>query len=137
MVKIALDAAVKVTAGPTLQLGSKLEPDSYSVAQLSLEAKDNAENKDEFELALLPEASSVVLLGVRARNAEDGEPAIVTMTPKNATSTGGPVTVDGALIVASRDVLMAIVADGGPRTLVLANPGAKPILVDVVAALDA
>jgi hypothetical protein len=138
MVKITLDATLSVAAGPTLSVGTTLdpEPDSYTVANLLLAKKDDPAkpNKDKAELALLPEASDVVLLGVRVRD-EQGKPAKVKMTPKKGTADGSTVLINGALVIANKDALVVLVT-GGPRTLAFVNEGPTAITVDIMAALS-
>lgn len=135
MVNITLDATLRVASGPTLEVGGALDLDSYSVSQLTLEKTGAADKKDSAEVALLPEAKDVALLGVRVRG-QDGKPAAVTMKPKNAKSEGAEAIVDGGLVIASKGILAALVKDGGPRTLIFTNKGTAPVIVDVVAALD-
>lgn len=129
MVNITLDATLRVAAGPTLDVGAALDLDSYSASQLVLKKAAST------EVALLPEAKQVALLAVRVRT-EDGAAADVEMATKNAKGAGVTVVVSGGLVVASKDVLAALVKDGGPRTLTFANKGDPTIVVDVIAALD-
>lgn len=133
MVQVQLTAQLKVQGGPSLGVGTTLEPESYTYASVALDAAGGAD--DEQELPLLPDDGTVLLLAVSAHLA-NGTAATVTVTPRNGATAGDPLEVDGALVVAHAGVLSALVADG-PRSLTLANPGTTPIVVDVLAALDA
>ena len=132
MVQVQLTAQLKVQGGPALAVGSTLEPESYTFASVTLDAAGGAD--DEQDVPLLPDAGTVVLLAVNAHLA-DGKAAAVTVTAKNGADAGDPLDVDGTLVVAHAGVLAALVADG-PRLVTLANAGAAPVVVDVLAALD-
>lgn len=136
MVNITLDATLRVTSGPTLDVGGTLNaPHSYSVSQRTLEEAGAADKKDTAEIALLPAAKEVALLAVRVR-AEDGTPGTVEMATKNANGeNGAKPTVVGGLVVVSKGVLAALVKEG-PRTLTFTNKGQARVFVDVIAALD-
>lgn len=134
MVTIDLAASIRVSGGPALPLTTAIDPDSYTAARLELEPAGAPADADVAELALLPEASDVVLLGIRVRH-EDGSSASVEVVPRNGATDGDTLTVDGALLIANAGVLLALVA-GGPRTLEVRNTGTEPVAVDVIAALD-
>ncbi len=131
MVKCTVQASVAVESGPTLVLNRVLEPDSYAAAQVRLTGSGAGATA---ELPLLPDAGAVVLLAVKVSQA-NGQPATVTVTPRNGTAAGTALAVTGSLLVSHPGVLAALV-DGGPRTLTLANAGSTPIVVDVLAGLD-
>lgn len=133
MVQVQLTAQLKVQGGPSLAVGATLEPESYTFASVTLDAAGGAD--DEQELPLLPDDGVVLLLAVSAHLA-NGTAAPVTLTPRNGATAGDPLEVDGTLVVAHTGVLGALVT-GGPRSLTLANAGAAPVIVDVLAALDA
>ncbi|MGV8965796.1 MAG: hypothetical protein ACOH2F_05910 [Cellulomonas sp.] len=133
MVQVQLTAQLKVQGGPALAVGSALDPESYTFASVVLDAAGGADAEQ--DLALLPDAGTVVLLAVNAHLA-DGKTATVTLTPKHGATSGDALTVDGTLVVAHAGVLGALVA-GGPRLVTLTNAGAAPVTVDVLAALEA
>lgn len=132
MVQVQLTAQLKVTGGPTLAVGSTLDPESYTFASVVLDAAGGADAEQ--DVPLLPDAGTVVLLAVNAHLA-DGKTATVTVTPKNGATAGDALEVAGTLLVAHAGVLAALVADG-PRLLTLTNAGTAPVTVDVLAALD-
>ena len=131
MVKVTVNAGLAVEAGPTLSLNTVVRPDSYSVASVPLTGSGAGATA---EVPLLPVAGTVVLLALPAYQSS-GQPATVTVTPRNGTEAGAPLTVVGTLLLTNAQVLTALV-DGGPRSLTLANPGSSPITVDVLCALD-
>ncbi len=133
MVQVQLTAQLKVQGGPTLAVGATLEPEAYTFASITLDAAGGPHATQ--ELPLLPADGDVLLLAVRAHLA-DGTTASVTVTPRNGATDGDDLVVDGTLVVAHSGVLTALVA-GGPRALVLANAGTDPVVVDVLAGLDA
>lgn len=132
MVQVQLTAQLKVQGGPALAVGTTLEPESYVFASVELDAAGGA--GDSQDVPLLPDAGTVLLLAVNAHLA-DGQPAPVSVTPQNGTTTGDALAVDGTLVIAHAGVLAALVTDG-PRLLTLTNAETTPVTVDVLAALD-
>ncbi len=132
MVQVQLTAQLRVQGGPTLAVGTSLDPESYVYASVTLDAAGGAAATQ--ELPLLPADGTVLLLAVSAHLA-NGTAAAVTVTPTNGATTGDPLEVEGTLVVAHAGVLSALVADG-PRSLTLENAAATPVVVDVLAALD-
>jgi hypothetical protein len=129
---VTLNAAVRVKGGPTLALGLTLEPESYTVATVIVEAGESA------EVALLPGAGTVALLGLRARTATGanaGRPAAVEVTPQNGTEEGAAFPVLGTLVVANAGVLAALVTQG-PRTLGVKNTETEAVELEVLTCLD-
>lgn len=133
MVKMTLDATLRVAAGPTLVVGSTLEPESYSVAQLSL-AEEGAAADATKEVPLVPEDTEAVLLCVSVRDG-DSQPGTAKLVAKNGAKKGDEIAITGSLIIAGREVLATIVEDG-PRVLEFSTVGTKPITVDVIVAMD-
>lgn len=133
MVEVSVTASVRVAGGPTVPLGTTLNPESYTFASVDLDVGATTEH----ELALLPEAGKVVLLALVVKSR--GGPAVptgaLTVTPVNGTHTGAPLTVDGPLLIANFDVLNALV-EGGPRALKVKNTGAAPATIEVFTCLD-
>lgn len=123
----------KVQEGLALAVGATLEPESYSYASTTLGAPGGPDAIQ--ELPRLPSDGNVLLLTIRSRLA-DGTPASVTAIPRNGKTDGKDIVLDGTFVIAHAGVLTALVA-GGTRTLVLSNPGAAPVIVDVLAGLDA
>ncbi|MGY1708336.1 hypothetical protein ACI8AC_02375 [Geodermatophilus sp. SYSU D00758] len=129
---VSLNAAVRVEGGPTLALGASLQPETYTMSTVSIDGNQSA------DVALLPDAGTVILLGLRARHVsgeQAGKSATVTVTPKNGDESGTGISVAGALVVANAGVLAALV-ENGPRALTIANAGAEPVVVDILACLD-
>ena len=133
MVQVQFTAQLKVQGGPALAVGAMLEPESYTYASVTLDPAGGPDASQ--ELPLLPSEGDVLLLAIRSHLA-DGTSASVTATPRNGTTAGEDLVVDGTFVIAHAGVLAALVA-GGPRSLVLANAGASPVIVDVLAGLDA
>lgn len=133
MVKCIVQASVAVEAGPLFVLNRVLNPESYTVAQVQLTASGTGATS-QVDLPLLPEDGDVVLLAIKVTQA-DRKPAAVTVTPANGTNSGTELSVTESLLITDPGVLAALVTDG-PRTLGLANPGAAPIVVDVLAGLS-
>jgi hypothetical protein len=133
MVQVQFTAQLKVQGGPALVVGATLEPESYTYASITLDAAGGPAESQ--ELPLLPVDGVVLLLAIRSRLA-DGTLASVTVTPRNGATDGDDIVVDGTFVIAHAGMLTALVA-GGPRTLVLTNAGAAPVIVDVLAGLDA
>ena len=134
MVKMTLDATLRVAAGPTFVVGSTLDPESYSVAQLALK-EDTAPAADKTkEVPLVPAAADAVLLCVRVTAADD-KPGTATLVAKNGSNDSDSIPINGSLIVAGKEVLAALVQNG-PRALEFTTVGAKPIVVDVVVAME-
>jgi hypothetical protein len=132
MVEVSVTASVKVAGGPTVPLGTTLEPESYTYASVDLDAGTASTPK---ELVLLPGDGEVVLLALVAKKrggTTAGAPATVTITPKSGTKSGSDLTVDGTLLIANAGVLVALVA-GGPRALTVNNADTDPVTVDVIA----
>lgn len=131
MVKITVTAGLAVEAGPTLNLNTVVEPDSYTVAQATLDAAGAGATDD---VPLLPNGGQVALLALRARNSEK-KPAEITVTPKNGDVAGSELAVNGTLFIGHPGALAALVKDG-PRSLTLKNPGPSAVVVDILVALD-
>ncbi len=132
MVKVTVNAGLAVEAGATLNLNTRLDPDSYTVAQVVLGPAGSGTETE--ELPLLPDGGTVVLLALRA-TLSDGSVGSVTVTPHHGSDAGDALEVDGTLLVGHRGVLAALVP-GGPRTLELENTGPSAVTVDVMTALD-
>jgi hypothetical protein len=132
MVQVSVNALVKVASGPNLSLRSNLEPESYTMASVDLEAAGATPTEE--EVPLLPDAGTVTLLAVRARTTA-GADAEVSLTPSNGGNDGDELTVAGTLMVANAGVLAALV-DGGPRSLTVRNAGDEPVTVDILTCLD-
>lgn len=128
MVQVSVTASVKVAGGPTITVGTALNPTSYTFAATTLDA--GAEE----ELALLPDGGTVTLLALTAR-AGGGASAAVAVVPSNGTDDGAEIVVPGTLLVANPGVLAALV-DGGPRSLTVRNDGAAAVTVEVLTGLD-
>lgn len=131
MVQVSVTMSVKVDGGPSLPLGTTIQPESYSFASVTVDPAGGAE--DEQDVALLPPEGVPVLLAVRARTAAGA--AKVTVTPKNGTKAGPTLHVDGVLLVTGADVLAALV-EKGPRSVTVANSNDQPVTVDILACLD-
>ena len=132
MVQVSVSATVSVTDGPIVPVGAELSPDSYVVAEATLDPAGGA--NESAELALLPLTGTVTLLALSAR-AEDGNPATVSITPSNDGTDGPVLEVAGSLLIANASVLAGLVA-GGPRTLTVTNIETTATSVEVVACLD-
>ena len=132
MVQVSVTTTVKVEGGPSLPLGTTIRPESYTFASVTLDAQGAA--GAEQNVALLPADGVPVLLAVRAWS--EGGPADVTVTPKSGAKSGPVIQVHGVLLISGADVLAALV-DKAPRSVVVANTGAEPATVDVLACLDA
>lgn len=132
MVQMQFTAQLKVQGGPALAVSSALDPESYVFASVLLDAAGGADAEQ--EVPLLPDAGTVVLLAVNAHLA-NGSPAPITLTPRNGTTDGDALAVEGTFVVAHAGVLGALVTDG-PRLVTLTNTGAAAVIVDVLAALD-
>lgn len=133
MVTMTLDATLRVAAGPTLVVGSTLETESYSVAQLQL-AEEGAAAGSSKEVPLVPDDAEAVLLCVSVRDGQN-RPGTATLAAKNGSDTGDEISITGSLIIASREVLATLV-DNGPRSLEFTTVGAEPVTVDVIVAMD-
>jgi hypothetical protein len=133
MVEVSVTASVKVAGGPTVPLGTTLNPESYTYASVDLDADATTEH----QVDLLPIAGTVVLLALVVKNPAGpaGPTAAVSVTPVNGAKKGSPLTIDGPLLIANDGVLAALVA-GGPRTLTMKNTGAVPVTVEVFTCLD-
>ena len=133
MVEVSVTASVKVTGGPTVPLGTTLNPESYTYASVDLDADATTEH----HVDLLPEAGTVVLLALVVKNPAGltGSTAALTITPVNGAKNGAPLTIDGPLLIANGGVLAALV-DGGPRALTVKNTGGVPVTVEVFTCLD-
>jgi hypothetical protein len=131
MVEVSVTASVKVLGGPTLPVSASLDPDSYTVAALTLGPAGAAE--EEQTVALLPEGGTVVLLAVNARTA-GGTAATVTLTAKNG-SAEAELGVIGTLLIANAGVLAALVTDG-PRSVTVKNTESDSVTVDIITGLD-
>jgi hypothetical protein len=131
MVQVSMTTSVKVDGGPSLPLGTTIQPESYTFASVDLDPAGGPD--DEQDVALLPAEGVPVLLAVRARTPTGA--AKVTVTPKNGEETGPTVHVDGVLLVAGADLLAALV-EKGPRSVTVANPNGQTVTVDILACLD-
>lgn len=130
MTKVNVTAWVKVAGGPNLSTGLDIEPEAVVQSVVVLAEAGGAD--DEKTAELLPAAGDVTLLALSARTAS-GAAATITLTPRNGTEVGDAIDVPGVLVVANAGVLAALVA-GGPRSLTLANNGAAPVTVTIIAA---
>lgn len=133
MVQVQFTAQLRVQSGPAMAVGTTIDPESYVFASVTLDAAGGAD--DEQEIPLLPDDGTVLLLALNAHLAS-GTAADVTLTPGNGGTWGDPLEVDGTFVVAHPGVLSALVA-GGPRSVRVSNAGADPVVVDLLAALDA
>jgi hypothetical protein len=131
MVQVSMTTSVKVEGGPSVPLGTTIQPESYTFASVTLGPTAGADATQ--DVALLPPEGVPVLLAVRAWTTTGA--AQVTVTPKNGAKSGPTVHVDGVLLVAGADILAALV-DKGPRSVTVANPGSQAVTVDILACLD-
>jgi hypothetical protein len=138
MVQVSVTASVKAAGGPTVPLGTTLEPESYTYASVDLDAAGGT--APEREVPLLPDDGGVLLLALTARTrggARAGAPATVSVTLRRDETVGTPSTVDGALLIANADILKALLPSDGPRALTVRNVGTDPAVVEIFACLSA
>jgi hypothetical protein len=129
MVQVSVTASVQVAGGPTMALGTTIGPDLYAFASEDVDAQHDP------TVNLLPDGGSVVLFAVNALT-RTGDPASVTITPVHAGHADGPsITVEGSLVVANKDVLAVLMADG-PRSVKLHTESADAVTVDVLVGYD-
>ncbi|MFD4867418.1 hypothetical protein [Streptomyces sp. NPDC058412] len=126
--------------GPVLSLAMDLDPESYTVASVTLDAGG------ERTVGLSPESGAPILLAVRATT-ESGNAADVSLQPNPdapAPDTPAPAAqgvtpqplqlkVRTVLLISGAEVLQSI---GTPRSLGVTNHGSEPVTVDILACLD-
>lgn len=134
MVKMTLDATLRVAAGPTFVVGSTLDPKSYSVSQLALKNDKAPAAEKTKEVPLVPASANATLLCVRVTD-ENDQPGTANLTAKNGSDASSAIKISGSLIIAGQEVLASIVKNG-PRVLEFTTVGDKAVVVDVVVAMD-
>jgi hypothetical protein len=125
--------------GPVLSLAMDLDPESYTVASVTVEAGATR------TVGLSPESAAPILLAVRATT-ESGKPADVALQPNPDISEDSPpadpqgvtpqpiqLKVQTVLLISGAEVLQSI---GTPRSLGVTNRGSEPVTVDILACLD-
>jgi hypothetical protein len=133
MVEISVTASVRAAGGPTVSLGTTLEPESYTYASVDLDPAGGTTAEGH---VALPDGGEVVLLAVAARTrsgAHPGTPAKVSVTLAPTPSGVGPLAVDGTLLVGNTDVLTRLAPPSGPRSVAVKNEGTDPATVQVFA----
>jgi hypothetical protein len=133
MVEVVVTASVRAAGGPTVPLGTTLGPESYTYAAVDLDAAGGTVAEGQIAL---PGDGRVVLLAVAAKvraGAHAGTPARVSVTLAPTPSGGGPLVVDGTLLVANADVLNRLAPPSGPRSVAVRNEGTNPATVEVFA----
>jgi hypothetical protein len=125
--------------GPVLSLAMDLDPESYTVASVTLDAGGTR------TVGLSPESGDPILLAVRATT-ESGKAADVSLEPNPDSSGDTPPPDDGdvsprplqlkvrtVLLISGAEVLQSI---GTPRSLGVTNHGSEPVTVDILACID-
>ena len=134
MVHISLTARLTVADGPVLPVGAELTVDTYTVSETVLAPQGDAD--DAVEIALVPDAVSLTLLAVTAKEKATGKPAPVTVVPAHNATDGDAIAINGAFLLANADVLGRLVTDG-PKLFKVSNEGTTPTSVRLLAAFDA
>ncbi|MDX2562910.1 hypothetical protein PV371_25095 [Streptomyces sp. TX20-6-3] len=139
MVNVSVTSSVMIEDGPVLSLAMNLDPESYTVASVTLDAGGSR------TVGLSPESGSPILLAVRATT-ESGNDADVSLQPNPDISGDAPtpdpqdvtpqplqLKVQTVLLISGAEVLQSI---GTPRSLGVTNHGTEPVTVDILACLD-
>jgi hypothetical protein len=133
MVEVSVTASVRAAGGPTVSLGTTLDPESYTYASVDLDPAGGTAAEGN---VALPGGAGVVLLAVAARTrsgAQAGTPVKVSVTLTPVPSGGGPMAVDGTLLIANADVLNRLSPPSGPRSIAVKNEGTAPARAEVFA----
>jgi hypothetical protein len=133
MVQVSVSTSVAIADGPTLPMGTVLEPESYTFTSVTLAPA--GQTGDHEQVVLMPDKGQPVLLAVQART-DSGEPATVVFTAAAASggTTPPPLSVTGALLVWGSDAVKAVLP-GGLNTLSVGHSGNATVQVDTLACL--